>query len=206
MTYFRPLSGIKKAEKENHMNTQLNIKTQRRFSPIIVTLLVGFVAVLVSGGPSVQAQTTTTAATVDSSITIKTNGTVSDPSGSIKLSGNVIIKCRRVIDPTSTTTAPLVLLDFDFSQLTGTTGSGKTLTTYVTGDNHATSVRPLQASDTIVVTVPYFDSTKDMLSANSFLATATLNFDISAGTLTSGTLTYGTNIFKSTGVGTFTVN
>jgi hypothetical protein len=192
MTYFRPLSGIKKAEKENHMNTQLNIKTQRRFSPIIVTLLVGFVAVLVSGGPSVQAQTTTTAATVDSSITIKTNGTVSDPSGSIKLSGNVIIKCRRVIDPTSTTTAPLVLLDFDFSQLTG--------------DNHATSVRPLQASDTIVVTVPYFDSTKDILSANSFLATATLNFDISAGTLTSGTLTYGTNIFKSTGVGTFTVN
>jgi hypothetical protein len=206
MTYFRPLSGIKKAEKENHMNTQLNIKTQRRFSPIIVTLLIGFVAVLVSGGPSVQAQTTTTAATVDSSITIKTNGTVSDPSGSIKLSGNVIIKCRRVIDPTSTTTAPLVLLDFDFSQLTGTTGSGKTLTTYVTGDNHATSVRPLQASDTIVVTVPYFDSTKDILSANSFLATATLNFDISAGTLTSGTLTYGTNIFKSTGVGTFTVN
>jgi hypothetical protein len=56
------------------------------------------------------------------------------------------------------------------------------------------------------VTVPYFDSTKDILSANSFLATATLNFDISAGTLTSGTLTYGTNIFKSTGVGTFTVN
>jgi hypothetical protein len=111
-----------------------------------------------------------------------------------------------VIDTTSTTTPPLVLLDFDFSQLTGTTGSGKSLVTYVTGGNHATAVRPLQASDTIVVTVPYFDSTKDILSASSFLATATLNFDISAGTLTSGTLTYGTNIFKSTGVGTFTVN
>ena len=192
-------------EKENHMNTQLNIKTRRRFSPIIVTLLVGFVAVLVLGGPSVQAQTTAPA-TVDSSITIKTNGTVTDAGVTVKLSGNVIIKCRRVIDTSSTTTAPLVLLDFDFSQLTGTTGSGKTLVTYVTGDNHANVVRPLQASDTIVVTVPYFDSTKDLLSASSFLATATLNFDIGTGTLTSGTLTYGTNIFKSTGVGTFTVN
>ena len=76
--------------------------------------------------------------------------------------------------------------------------------TYVTGDNHATSLRPFQASDTIVVTIPYFDSTKDALSASSFLATATLNFDISTGTLTSGTLTYGNNVFKSSGVGTFT--
>jgi hypothetical protein len=38
------------------------------------------------------------------------------------------------------------------------------------------------------------------------MATATLNFDISTGKLTSGTLTYGSNVFKSTGVGTFTVN
>ncbi len=186
------------------MNTQVNIKTgRRRFSANVLTLLVGVIAVLVLGHPSVQAQTTST---VDSSITIKTNGTVSDPSGSIKLSGNVIIKCRRVIDNTVATLPPLVLLDFDFSQLTGTTGSGKTLVTYVTGDNHATALRPFQASDTIVVTVPYYDSTKDVLSASSFLATATLNFDISTGTLTSGTLTYGSNVFKSTGVGTFTVN
>ena len=185
------------------MNTQLNIKTRRRFSPIVVTLLVGIVAVLVSGGASVQAQTP---ATVDSSITIKTNGTVTEGTTTVKLSGNVIVKCRRVIDTSTPTITPVVLLDFDFSQLTGTTGSGKTLTTYVTGGNHAAEIRPLQASDTIVVTVPYFDSTKDMLSANTFMATATLNFDISAGTLTSGTLTYGTNVFKSTGVGTFTVN
>ena len=185
------------------MNTQLNIKTRRRLSPIVVTLLVGIVAVLVSGGPSVQAQTP---ATVDSSITIKTNGTVTEGITTVKLSGNVIIKCRRVIDTSTPTITPVVLLDFDFSQLTGTTGSGKTLVTYVTGDNHAQEIRPLQASDTIVVTVPYFDSTKDMLSANTFMATATLNFDIGTGTLTSGTISYGTNVFKSTGVGTFTVN
>jgi|SRR6185503_9460149 len=185
------------------MNTQLNIKTRRRFSPFVVTLLVGIVAVLLSGGPSVHAQTP---ATVDSTITIKTNGTVTEGTTTVKLTGNVIIKCRRVIDTSTPTITPVVLLDFDFSQLTGTTGSGKTLVTYVTGDNHAQEIRPLQASDTIVVTVPYFDNTKDLLSASTFLATATLNFDISAGTLTSGTLTYGTNIFKSTGVGTFTVN
>jgi len=187
------------------MNKQVNIKARRLlFSPTFVMLLIAVVGMLVLGSPSVQAQTTG-ASTVDSSITVKTNGTVSDPSGAIKISGNVIIKCRRVIDNTTTTLAPLVLLDFDFSQLTGTTGSGKTLVTYVTGDNHATELRPLQASDTIVVTVPYFDSTKDVLSASSFLATAALSFDISTGTLTGGTLTYGSNIFKSSGVGTFTV-
>ena len=190
------------------MNTQVNIKARRLlFSPTFATLLIAVVGMLVLGCPSVQAQTTTTAGatTVDSSITIKTNGTVSDPSGAIKISGNVIIKCRRVIDNTTTTIPPLVLLDFDFSQLQGTTGSGKTLTTYVTGDNHATELRPFQASDTIVVTVPYFDNTKDVMSSSSFLATATLNFDISTGTLTSGTLTYGSNVFKSSGIGTFTV-
>ena len=191
------------------MNTQVNIKARRLlFSPSFVTLSVGIVVVLAMlalGGPSVQAQTATPAI-VDSSITIKTNGTVSDPGGAVKLSGNVIIKCRRVIDTTTTTVPPLVMLDFDFSQLQGTTGSGKTLVTYVTGDNHATELRPFQASDTIVVTIPYFDSTKDALSASSFLATATLNFDISTGKLTSGSLTYGNNVFSSTGVGTFTVN
>lgn len=186
------------------MKTQVNIKARRLlFSPTFVTLLMAVVGMLFLGGPSVQAQTTG-ASTVDSSITIKTNGVVSDPSGSVKVSGNVTIKCRRVIDNTTATLPPLVLLDFDFSQLTGTTGSGKTLTTFVTGDNHATALRPFQAADTVVVTVPYFDSTKDALSASSFLATATLNFDVSTGTLVSGTLTYGDNIFKSTGVGTFT--
>jgi hypothetical protein len=189
------------------MNTQLNIKTRRRFSPIVVTLSVGIVVVLAMlalGGPSVQAQTTTTA-TVDSSITVKTNGVVSDPGGSIKISGNVIIKCRRVIDTSTTTITPVVLLDFDFSQLQGTTGSGKTLKTFVTGGNHVAEIRPFQASDTIIVTIPYYDSTKDILSASTFMATAVLNFDINTGTLVSGTLTYGDNVFKSSGVGTFTV-
>jgi hypothetical protein len=188
------------------MNTNVNTKARRLlFSPTFVTLLIAVVGMLVLGGPSVQAQTPAPS-TVDSSITIVTNGTVSDPGGAIKVSGSVTIKCRQVIDNTSTTIAPVVMLDFDFSQLQGTTGTGKNVKTFVTGGNHATELRPFQAADTIVVTVPYFDSTKDALSANTFMATATLNFDVSTGKLTSGSLTYGTNVFSSSGVGTFTVN
>jgi hypothetical protein len=188
------------------MNTHVNIKARRLlFSPTFVTLLIVGVVMLVLSGPSVQAQTTA-APVVDSSITIATNGTVTDGATTVNVTGSVTIKCRRVIDTTTTTAPPLVMLDFDFSQLQGTTGSGKNLKTFVTGGNHANELRPLQASDTIVVTIPYFDSTKDALSASSFLATAALNFDVSTGKLTSGSLTYGTNVFTSTGIGTFTVN
>ena len=188
------------------MNTQVNVKARRlQFSPTFVTLLIAVVGMLVLGGPSVQAQTTA-APIVDSSITIATNGTVTDTGTTVNVSGSVTIKCRRVIDTTSTTAPPLVMLDFDFSQLQGTSGNGKAVKTFVTGDNHATELRPLQASDTIVVTIPYFDTTKDVLAASSFMATANLTFDVTTGKLTGGSLTYGTNVFKSTGVGTFTVN
>ena len=191
------------------MNTQVNIRARRLlFSPTFVTLLTAVVVVLAMlalGGPSAQAQTTA-APIVDSSITIATNGTVTDTGTVVNVTGSVTIKCRRVIDTTTTTAVPLVMLDFDFSQLKGTTGTGKNVRTFVTGDNHATELRPLQASDTIVVTIPYFDSTKDVLSASSFMATANLTFDVSTGKLTGGSLTYGTNIFSSSGVGTFTVN
>lgn len=191
------------------MNTQLNIKT--RFSPSFVTLAVGIVvalAMLALGGPSVQAQTTATtadvAAPVDSSITISTKGAVSDPNGSVTVSGDVIVTARRVIDTTSATAPPIVLLDFDFSQLKGTSGSLKTLRTYVTGDNHATEIRPLQASDTIIVTTPYFDSSKGPLTARSMLVTASLNFDVATGKLTSGSISVGNNVATSATVGTIT--
>lgn len=190
------------------MNTQLNTRTRLSlFSPNFVTLSVGIVTVLamfVFGGPSVQAQTSTVAAdAVDSSVTIAAKGTVNDPSGAITVSGNVIINCRRVLDTTKATTVPLVLLDFDFSQLRGTSGSVKTtLKTYVTGDNRTSEIRPLQASDTIIVTSPYFDSTKDALSSKSFLVTATLNFDVTTGKLTSGTISIGDNVVTKAAVGT----
>src|ERR1043165_3386116 len=101
------------------MNTQLIFKTRQvLFSPSFVTLLIGIVVVLVLGGPSAQAQTandstatTSPVATVDSSITVPAKGSVSDPNGSITVSGSVIITCRRVIDTTSVTSPALVLLD-----------------------------------------------------------------------------------------------
>lgn len=193
------------------MNTKLNIKTRRRlFSPNVVTLLVLNVAVLVLGVPSIQAQSTDTTATttstsvVDSSLTIAAKGTVNDPGGAITVSGSVIVSARRVIDTTSAATPPLVLLDLDLSGLKGSSGTKTTLKTYVTGDNHATEIRPLQASDTIIVTCPYFDSTKDGLSARTMLVTATLNFDISTGKVTSGSITIGNNTVTSAAVGTFT--
>ena len=193
------------------MNTQLNIKTRRSlFSPFVVTLLVGIVVVLVSGRPSVQAQTTTTAAapaaTVDSSITLSAKGTVNDPNGTITFSGSVIVNSRRVIDTSSAALPPLVLLDFDFSKLSGTSGTPKTLKVYVTGDNHAAEIRPLQASDTIIVTCPYFDSTKDALSARSMLVTTTLSFDVSTGKVTGGSISIGDNVVTSAAVGTITAN
>lgn len=186
------------------MNKELNIKTQRRlFNPNVVTLLVGIVVALVFGVPSTYAQTSTdtTAATVDSSITLSAKGTVNDPGGAITVSGSVIVTARRVIDNTSPGASPIVVLDLDLSRLKGTSGSLKTLTTYVTGDNHATELRPLQASDTIIVTCPYYDTAKGPLSARTMLVTATLNFDISTGKLTSGSIAIGNNVVNSTMVG-----
>jgi len=185
------------------MNTQLNIKTRRLlFSPTFVTLLIGVVAMLVLGGPSVQAQTAADAP-VDSSITLVVKGSVTDPNGTINITGNVIITARRVIDTTSVTSPSIVLLDFDFSQVKGTSGSSKaTLKTYVTGDNHATEIRPLQASDTVIVPTPYYDSTKDALAARTMLLSANLNFDIASGKLTGGSLSVGNNIVTANSVGT----
>ena len=181
------------------MNTKLNINT-RLFSPNVVTLLIGIVVVLVLGGPSIQAQTTTTApaGTVDSSITLVAKGSLTDSTGSVTITGNAIVSARRVIDTLNATTPTLVLLDLDFSQVQGT--SGKRV--FITGGNHATEIRPFQASDTVIVTVPYYDSTKDGLSAKSMLATVTLNFDVSTGKLTSGSITIGNNVVTADAVGT----
>jgi hypothetical protein len=197
------------------MNKQLDINT-RRFSLNVVTLLVGMFVVLVMGASSALAQTATstdsTATTTtdttaakgvaESSLTFAVKGTVNDPSGAINVGGNVTVTAKRVIATESTTTPSVVVLDLDFSAVKGTSGSLKTLTTYITGENHATEIRPFQATDTIVVTCPYFDSTKDVLSARTMLVTVTLNFDVSTGKLTSGSIAVGNNTVTSAMVGT----
>jgi len=195
------------------MNKQLNINP-RRFSLNVVTLLVGMFVVLVMGAPGALAQTATagdTTATTDtaaakgvaeSSLTFAVKGTVSDPGGSINVGGQVTVTAKRVIATESTTTPSVVVLDLDFSAVKGTSGSLKTQTTYITGENHATEIRPFQATDTIVVTCPYFDSTKDALSARTMLVTATLNFDVNTGKLVSGSIAVGNNTVTSAMVGT----
>jgi hypothetical protein len=198
------------------MNKQLNIKTRRLLlSPSFVTLLIGVVALLVLGGPSVQAQTatadgtatttpttTTPSGAVDSSISIPVKGSVTDPNGTITFTGSVLVSCRRVIDVNNAVTTPLALLDFDFSGVTGTSGTVKAQTVYVTGDNHASEIRPFQASDTVIVSAPYYDSTKDALSAKTMLLNVTLNFDASTGKVTSGSISVGNNVPTATTVGT----
>jgi len=173
-----------------------------------MTLVLGIVAVLALGGSSVQAQTATdtTAATdapVESSITLVAKGSLTDASGNITVTGNVPVFVKRVVDTTSVTSPSLVLLDIDFSQLKGTSGSSKaTLKTYVTGDNHATEIRPLQASDTVIVPTPYYDSSKGPLSARTMLVSATLNFDVASGKLTGGSISIGNNVVTANSVGT----
>jgi hypothetical protein len=179
------------------MNRQLNIKT---LSLGIVVVL----AMLAFGGLSVQAQTTTAAdAPVDSSITLVVKGSVTDPNGTVNVQGQANVAARRVVDTTSVANPSIVLLDFDFSQVTGTSGSTKaTLKNYVTGENHATELRPLQASDTVIVPVPYYDSTKDALSARTMLVSVTLNFDVGTGKLTGGSISVGNNVVTASSVGT----
>jgi hypothetical protein len=184
------------------MNSKLNIKT---LSLGIVMVL----AMLAFGGLAVQAQTTTTTtatdAPVDSSITLVVKGSVTDPSGNVTVNGQATIFAKRVVDTTSVANPSIVLLDFDFSQITGTSGSTKaTLKNYVTGDNHATEIRPLQASDTVIVPMPYYDSTKDALSARTMLVSVTLNFDVGTGKLTGGSISVGNNVVTSAAVGTTT--
>ncbi len=187
------------------MNTQLNMRTwQRLFSPSFMTLLIGIVALLAFGSPSVHAQTTTAVdAPVDSSIVLVAKGSLTDAAGNVTVTGNVPVLVRRVIDTTSATSPSLVLLDIDFSQVTGTTGSGKNIKTYVTGGNHATEIRPLQASDTVILPTPYYDSSKDILSARTMLISVTLTYDVASGKVTGGSATVGNNVVTSNSVGTF---
>ena len=185
------------------MNRQLNLKT--------LSLGIVVLALLAFGGLSVKAQTATGTATtasdapVDSSITLVVKGSVTDPNGNVTVNGQATIFAKRVVDTTSVTSPSLVLLDIDLSQITGTSGSTKaTLKNYVTGDNHATEIRPLQASDTVIVPMPYYDSTKDALSARTMLVSVTLNFDVGTGKVTGGSISVGNNVVTAAAVGSTT--
>jgi hypothetical protein len=197
--------------KERNMMTQRNMKTRRSLSGrIVLSLLIGIIGGLVWSGTSAQAftaesilgggagygggggQTTAIAASVVSTLQIPVAGTFIEPDGTIlSISGYVTVNCTMVTDATLAA-PPAVVLTLDFSNVTASDGL---LATGVlkTGGFQDIKIRLLQASDTIPITCPYFLNKLGLSSADTWLVTTTLNFDVSTGKLTSGSATVGNN-------------
>jgi len=175
------------------MKTQPNMKTRRSLlSPIVRSPLVGIIGGVPWSGTS--AQVATQAPTVQSTLSIPVVGTVTEAGGTtIFVGGYVTVKSTMVTDVLGT--PPIVVLTFDFSNVYGVSGGPvlKNSQVYVTGGHQATKIRPLRASDVIPITSPYFTGAAGLLSANSWLVTTTLNFNVSTGVLTSGSGTVGNN-------------
>ncbi len=173
------------------MMTQRNMKTRRSvFSPIVLSLLVGIMG-LVWSGTSAQAATAQAAA-VDSTLDIPVDGTITEADGTIlSIKGYVTVNCTLVTDA-SLKTPPAVVLAFDFSHVLaqdGLTGTGA----LKTGGFQDIKIRPLQDSDVIPITCPYFLNKLGVSSADTWLVTTTLKFDVTTGLLAGGSATVGSN-------------
>lgn len=174
------------------MNSERNMKRRRSLSgTIALSLLVWVIGGLMWGGTPAQA------ATVDSSLTIPVSGTVTAADGTkITFSGNVIVNSSAVTDVVGI--PPFEVLTFDFSNVTGTSGSGANKKTYDTRGYQVIKIRELQATDVIVLTSPFDQTSAALTSANPSQVSATLNFNVATGVLTSGSITFGNNTFGST--------
>jgi cytoskeletal protein RodZ len=208
--------------KELDMNAQRNTKIGRSlFSPIALSLAVWIIGGLVLIGMPVQAATpvqsatttqtatpdqaaTTTqavtpapVATVDSSLSIPVSGTVVAADGTrIAVSGVVVVNCSAVTEAAGV--APFVVLDFDCSNVTASSGTGTAKKTYDTKGYQVSKIRDLLATDVIVMTAPAIQSGTTILSASSWQVTVTLNYNVTTKKLTSGSITAGNNTFTST--------
>src|SRR5689334_15768765 len=149
-------------------------------------------------GASAQTATGSQATRVDSSIRINVSGAVTTPSGNgVTVSGYVIVKCSAVPDTTGVLAS--VVLTFDFSNVSATSGAGANKVTYDTKGFQCTKNRPLRASDVIQITVPYSPSGSAATGrTNTMLVTATLTFNATTGVLAGGTIVVGNNTFSST--------
>jgi hypothetical protein len=168
------------------MKTQRSMKTRRSvFSLIVLSLLVGI-------GGLLWSSTSAQAATVDSTLQISVAGSITEPDGTVvSVGGWVTVNSTMVTDADGT--SPRVVLAFDFSNVYGSSGRGHNLVVYVTGGDQDVKIRPLQATDVIPITCPYYDTNAGILSADTWLVTTTLNFDITTGVLTSGSTAVSTN-------------
>ena len=164
------------------------MKTHRWIlSPIVLSLLV-----LAWSGTTASAQTAiATNVIVQSSVTIPVSGTVTEPDGTVlTISGSVLVDSGKVTDADGT--SPRVVLSFDFSKVIasdGLTGTG----VLKTGGFQAIKIRPLQASDVLPLTCPYFLNRNGVSTAETWLVTTTLKFDVLAGTVVGGSTTVGSN-------------
>jgi hypothetical protein len=148
------------------------------FGSIALSLLV--IGGLVLGGAPAQA------ATVDSTLSIPVSTTFTASDGTrFTVSGNVVVKSSAVTDVTDV--PPFVILTFDASGVKVTSGSGANKKTYDTRGFQVVKIRPLQATDVLVIPIPNVEISAPLTSADRYDATFTLNFN-TAGQLTSGTV------------------
>ena len=180
------------------MKTPRNMKRRRSlFSLIVLSLVVGIIGGLAWSSTSGLAATVQVAAvaTVDSALNIPVSGTVFESDGTIlTVSGFVTVNSTKVTDADGT--SPRVVLSFDFTHVTASDG---TIATGVlkTGGFQDIKIRPLQASDVIPITCPYYLNKLGVSAADTWLVTTTLKFDVIAGTLVGGSTTVGANPYLS---------
>ena len=180
------------------MKTQRNMKTRRfLFSRIVLSLVVGIIGGLVWSGmsgiaaPVVYGQTIIAVATVDSTLDIPVSGTVIEPDGTVlSISGSVTVNSTKVTDADGT--SPRVVLSFDFSKVSASDGLTAT-GAFKTGGFQDIKIRPLQAFDVIPITCPYFLNKLGVSSAETWLVTTSLKFDVTTGLLAGGSATVGSN-------------
>lgn len=166
--------------------------------PVALALLAGLAWGLAWGGARAEAagpaQTTTTAqtaaapsTTVDSSLSIPVSGTATAADGTrITFSGYVVVNSSAVTDAAGV--PPFVMLTFDCTNVTATSGSGAKKVTYDTRGYQVVKIRELQPTDVITMTAPYDQLGAGLTLANQWQVTATLNFS-ATGQLTSGAIT-----------------
>ncbi|HJQ70442.1 MAG TPA: hypothetical protein VKA70_15800 [Blastocatellia bacterium] len=162
------------------MNSVRN-KYRRRslFGSFALSLLV--IAGLVLGSAPAQADA------VESTLTIPVSGNFTSSNGTrFTVSGNVVVKCSAVVGEAGV--EPFVIITFDATGLTVSSGSGANLKTYDTRGFQVIKTRPLVATDVITVAVPSIETGGALTAADRYNATFTLNFN-AAGQITSGTVT-----------------
>jgi len=127
------------------------------------------------------------AAVVSTSLTVPISGVVDGRPESVSLSGNLLIVSTLVADST-TINSPKERLAF---KVVNVSGVGLTSGAKYVATGEDWLVRRLALSDQLDLLFPFYTATPDgKRSARSAMASITLKFDLTTGTLTSATATF----------------